>query len=742
MSLNPGRRRTNHAAVAAAAAAGRGDIGSSSPARSPASPQASNPRRSGRFGSVIRRLFGRKSIKSQIGPPSPPHRPYGDVSSKIAARTAEVLAGVTSAPSSGADSPAPHYQAPVEFITTPDDPHRYPRAVSLPVAHPPRGKALGSHAPFDPVHDDDSDEAPTERRPSPAPAEPPRPLRSRRATLPSRGAWTPPPAAPARAGGLADARDSLALGDRARASRLLDPDDIGFAVTSGSNPQRRSRSAEAYADAQRASPTLWRRSRRRSDEIRYWRESVGPLAVFTMPVAEQDPPGGVAGDEATAHGNTRASKDSRPRAEESEGHVDAAARGGLESEGARRDERRTFDFGALATDLRAQEDVGIDERVVTLEVKLMDLEYAIARLQATVAAAAPPMGPTAAPPGTATVPPRSSALQPTRDPPPPPHGPPPSMTALRERRHSSVPTTATSQPSSESAASGSAASTQRTAASLVATPPVAPPPPPASSAPTFLSPAAAAAPGAAPLHSRSPSAATNTTVRAARPAPIATARAPPPAPHAAATDAGPLSPPLPERIVSGGPSLASPASPSRAAGPGGRPLSVTGFTVDHLNTLVGLIRQERAARHRLEDAVAALQAEAARSRAGSAERGETPARGASSVYSSGFGPGVEIPVPPPPRRGRLSGLPRPGGWLGLARGPGEDEEGAEQLPMGTQGFDDDDDDDEEEEDAGEEGHGGEGEQQEEEEIEREAWSTPTERAWDGHSDPDVRGTPF
>ncbi|KAH0545183.1 hypothetical protein FGG08_000795 [Glutinoglossum americanum] len=61
-----------------------------------------------------------------------------------------------------------------------------------------------------------------------------------------------------------------------RSSRLIDPEaGIGFAVTSGMNPRRRSRSAGPAPKAREIgfgspSPSI---RRRRSDEIRYWRES-------------------------------------------------------------------------------------------------------------------------------------------------------------------------------------------------------------------------------------------------------------------------------------------------------------------------------------------------------------------------------------------------------------------------------------------------------------------------------------
>ena len=59
---------------------------------------------------------------------------------------------------------------------------------------------------------------------------------------------------------------------------LEDEKYFGLAVTSGSNPKRRSKSADALYDAARAhrmSPIQWRQWRRRSDEIQYWRDSIG-----------------------------------------------------------------------------------------------------------------------------------------------------------------------------------------------------------------------------------------------------------------------------------------------------------------------------------------------------------------------------------------------------------------------------------------------------------------------------------
>ena len=66
MSTNSNRRRTEYAA---------GPVESGSVK----TPPSARPRRTGGLGSVLRRLFKRKSIKSQISLPSPP-RQYGEVS--------------------------------------------------------------------------------------------------------------------------------------------------------------------------------------------------------------------------------------------------------------------------------------------------------------------------------------------------------------------------------------------------------------------------------------------------------------------------------------------------------------------------------------------------------------------------------------------------------------------------------------------------------------------------------------
>ena len=134
----------------------------------------------------------------------------------------------------------------------------------------------------------------------------------------------------------------------------VDAQNIGFAVTNGSNPKRRSKSVGAFRDTEhRMSPIQWRKFRRRSDEIKYWRQStdLGSLGIKTSDspeIAQKD-------DAATK-------KDDEP---DLGGHS------------------RDFNFGLPTGDpMPNQEPIGLEERIVTLEIKLMDFEYAISKLQA------------------------------------------------------------------------------------------------------------------------------------------------------------------------------------------------------------------------------------------------------------------------------------------------------------------------------------------------------------------------
>ena len=174
-----------------------------------------------------------------------------------------------------------------------------------------------------------------------------RPGRPRRATLPSVIINPPEP----------ESQQPVVTEHREAHEGRDDVDDtnIGFAVTSGSHPKRRSRSADALYDTTRShrmSPIQWRQWRRRSDEIKYWRQSVIESPPLLDPRVHLD-------DERDE--SPQSAKDRNSEASE---------------------QRDTFDFGLLAPSIQDQDKLSLAERVVTLEVKLMDLEYAISRMQA------------------------------------------------------------------------------------------------------------------------------------------------------------------------------------------------------------------------------------------------------------------------------------------------------------------------------------------------------------------------
>lgn len=160
------------------------------------------------------------------------------------------------------------------------------------------------------------------------------------------------------------------LGFEDTTTQIVDGQNIGFAVTSGSNPKRRSRSVGAYrtsAKEHRMSPIQWRQWRRRSDEIRYWRESttsdgspaIGGTGFITSEPLE------VSADSAAKSVLNVSDHEGRPF----EAH------------------NQDFNFGLPADDIQVNdnigEPIGLEERMITLELKLMDFELAISKLQAS-----------------------------------------------------------------------------------------------------------------------------------------------------------------------------------------------------------------------------------------------------------------------------------------------------------------------------------------------------------------------
>jgi hypothetical protein len=369
--------------------------------------------------------------------------------------------------------------------------------VSLPIQGQAvsRNSALGSHAPFtfplQPPADEDARAQAPELRPE----------RPRRASLPT---------VVVDAAEFGAYHEQAAGPDQGRDGPNHPDEYIGFAVTSGSNPKRRSRSADAFYDASRShrmSPIQWRHHRGRSDEIRYWRESVCPTPVYDLPL------------------------DGRPVLDELQTPVEEAPTSVRADEEPGSDQRDTFDFGILASSMREQDGVGIEARVMTLEVKLMDLEYAISKIQARPPS---PMGPT---PQHLRPTLQVNRLSPDATPKPKPAAAKQSPTP--SNHHTLESTGSTNE---------SAASTQPTAIS-------------AADEDVFVD-------------RRARPTSTATTVRAGEPA-------------------------------------ARPSSPCPSDGK--RPRrhshrdSITGLTIEHFTTLIGLIRREQAARIRLEDQVAELQ---------------------------------------------------------------------------------------------------------------------------------------
>lgn len=129
---------------------------------------------------------------------------------------------------------------------------------------------------------------------------------------------------------------------------------------------RRSRSADALRDLvrhHRMSPIQWRR---RSDEIKFWRTSV-------LETDEGDENGEVQPSESRQH---KPSIDSLPELQEPKNANDDSLPLQDVSTSA------PFDFENLIASM-ADPDATVEQRLTTIEVKLMDLEFAISKIQGT-----------------------------------------------------------------------------------------------------------------------------------------------------------------------------------------------------------------------------------------------------------------------------------------------------------------------------------------------------------------------
>lgn len=177
--------------------------------------------------------------------------------------------------------------------------------------------------------------------------------RPRRATTPSR-LWTPTKAPVY--GGDWTGLSPRPASSHARGSRVIsDPEaeaaaGIGMAVTSGSHPKRRSRSLGEMREAAAARSV----ARRRSDEIRYWRESYDPgiLSPMSSNKAEAEEP--IVLDEPGENRNEEPQEQPQP-----------------------------FNFGLLGemAGMKITQAASLDTRVRQLEERMLEIERALYRSQ-------------------------------------------------------------------------------------------------------------------------------------------------------------------------------------------------------------------------------------------------------------------------------------------------------------------------------------------------------------------------
>ncbi|RFU26313.1 hypothetical protein B7463_g10025, partial [Scytalidium lignicola] len=170
--------------------------------------------------------------------------------------------------------------------------------------------------------------------------------RPRRATTPSR-LYTPNKT-PGYVGwaGLSP-RPATARGSKATAD-IVDPETIGYAITSGSNPHRRSRS---LGELQNAALKQGGLVRRRSDEIKYWRESYDPGPLSPLSSNKPDAEDNLIAD------NLEAPQD--------EVEIVTPA--------------QPFNFGPLGemAGMKITEAASLETRVSRLEAKMLEMERAV-----------------------------------------------------------------------------------------------------------------------------------------------------------------------------------------------------------------------------------------------------------------------------------------------------------------------------------------------------------------------------
>ncbi|KAG8526956.1 uncharacterized protein KY384_008385 [Bacidia gigantensis] len=233
---------------------------------------------------------------------------------------------------------------PEEFMTSATDLEnqqstKTERSASLPTNAFLRSSGLSSHPPFQPQAIQLEDEPPLPHNLERNLSE--KPIRPHRASVPSETFNKDEMQA------VTEAMSGIGL--PINQAQNTGARDIGYAVTNDSQPKRRSRSAGASGErGQLMEPIQWRHHRTKSDEGIYSRDG----ADFASFVKRND---------------DLEMLDSG-RSEIVDGSIEAK-------------EGEQFNFELQEDGIQDQERIGVEERLVTLEIKLMDLEYALSKLQ-------------------------------------------------------------------------------------------------------------------------------------------------------------------------------------------------------------------------------------------------------------------------------------------------------------------------------------------------------------------------
>ncbi|EPE27710.1 hypothetical protein GLAREA_04501 [Glarea lozoyensis ATCC 20868] len=218
------------------------------------------------------------SVPSKINMEAPQRKKSSlrTVFGKLFGKKRKSVASTTTAPSQDGGDRADQHRSDPSALTRNkrDSSNTQTRSVSLPINE--YNRALRSHSiVLDPEDFTMRENPETNQRDS---TQTDGQTRARRATTPSR-LWTPTKAA-----GFAGDWTGLSprpASSHARGSKSVSAGEadtgIGMAVTSGSHPNRRSRSVGELRAI--TSPAI---ARRRSDEIRYWRESYDPGVISPL----------------------------------------------------------------------------------------------------------------------------------------------------------------------------------------------------------------------------------------------------------------------------------------------------------------------------------------------------------------------------------------------------------------------------------------------------------------------------